>query len=123
MIGNQSLRLPVVSIEDIPDPGSKGVSTEPLSPVASLLIVKHDSRVFVYRNRCPHLGTELEWLPDQFLDRDKQYIQCATHGALFRINTGECIAGPCVGERLQAVEYEFQEKCIMIKYHPVIETL
>jgi nitrite reductase/ring-hydroxylating ferredoxin subunit len=30
-------------------------------------------------------------------------IQCATHGALFLIESGECVAGPCAGQSLQAL--------------------
>jgi nitrite reductase/ring-hydroxylating ferredoxin subunit len=32
-----------------------------------------------------------------------QYIQCATHGALFRFEDGLCLAGPCPGKHLQSV--------------------
>ncbi|WP_372760662.1 Rieske (2Fe-2S) protein, partial [Litorivivens sp.] len=40
---------------------------------------------------------------NQFLDRDDSLIQCATHGALFVVETGECVAGPCMGDCLEAV--------------------
>lgn len=60
--------------------------------------------MYVYKNRCPHRGVGLEWLPDQFLDSSASLIQCATHGALFLIEDGECIAGPCEGKSLTALE-------------------
>ena len=31
-------------------------------------------------------------------------IQCARHGALFLIESGECVAGPCEGEALHAID-------------------
>lgn len=68
-----------------------------------LLAVRKDGRVFAYRNRCPHRGIPLEWLPDQFLDHSASLIQCATHGALFLIDSGECVAGPCAGQSLEAL--------------------
>lgn len=68
-----------------------------------LLAVRKGGRVFVYANRCPHRGIPLEWLPDQFLDASGSLIQCATHGALFLIDSGECVAGPCAGQSLQAL--------------------
>jgi nitrite reductase/ring-hydroxylating ferredoxin subunit len=68
-----------------------------------LFAVRKDGRVFAYRNRCPHRGIPLEWLPDQFLDHSASLIQCATHGALFLIDSGECVAGPCAGQALEAV--------------------
>ena len=46
----------------------------------------------------------VEYLENQFLDQDQEYIQCSTHGALFNVETGECISGPCLGEFLNKVE-------------------
>ena len=34
---------------------------------------------------------------------DRRHILCATHGALFRIEDGHCLAGPCKGKGLTAV--------------------
>ncbi|WP_166364466.1 Rieske (2Fe-2S) protein [Pseudomonas akapageensis] len=69
-----------------------------------ILATRRGGQVFVYRNRCPHRGVALEWQPDQFLDASASLIQCATHGALFLIETGECIAGPCAGDVLCALD-------------------
>ncbi|ORC59814.1 Rieske (2Fe-2S) protein [Pseudomonas floridensis] len=68
-----------------------------------LLAVRREGRIFVYTNRCPHRGIALEWQPDRFLDSSASLIQCATHGALFLIENGECVAGPCEGQSLTAV--------------------
>jgi nitrite reductase/ring-hydroxylating ferredoxin subunit len=68
-----------------------------------LLAVRKDGQCHVYRNSCPHRGIPLEWLPDQFLDASASLIQCATHGALFLIDSGECVAGPCAGQSLSRV--------------------
>ncbi len=42
-----------------------------------LFAVKKDNQLHLYYNYCPHLGTPLEWLEDQFLDPDGTFIQCA----------------------------------------------
>lgn len=68
-----------------------------------LMAVRKDAQVYVYENRCPHRGVPLEWQPDQFLDTSGSLIQCATHGALFLIDSGECVAGPCAGQALRAL--------------------
>lgn len=57
-----------------------------------------------YLNLCPHLGIELNWMPGRFMDSDNLFIQCATHGALFKPADGECIAGPCQGDALTPLE-------------------
>ncbi|MCD8523477.1 MAG: Rieske (2Fe-2S) protein [Saccharospirillaceae bacterium] len=79
-----------------------------------VFVVRKQDRFFVYHNQCPHLGINLEWLPDQFLDSDGCLIQCAMHGALFLIDDGQCIAGPCQGQRLMAVQHELRDGQIWI---------
>ena len=69
-----------------------------------LLVVRREGRVYAYKNRCPHRGVSLEWQPDQFLDSSASLIQCATHSALFLIESGECVAGPCAGQFLTALD-------------------
>ena len=68
-----------------------------------VFIVRLGRQVFAYLNSCPHTGGPLDWMPDQFLNLDRDYIQCATHAALFRISDGYYVAGPCAGERLTSV--------------------
>lgn len=75
----------------------------------ALLVVRHHDRFYAYENSCPHTGVTLNWQPDQFLDITSQHIQCATHGALFRIDDGLCEWGPCLGQRLRALTVEVQQ--------------
>lgn len=57
-----------------------------------------------YLNQCPHMGIELNWTPGRFMDTDNLFLQCSTHGALFKPRNGECIAGPCQGDALTALD-------------------
>ncbi len=68
-----------------------------------LIVVRKGEAVFVYRNRCPHTGINLEWQPDQFFDLSESFLQCATHGALFRLEDGYCLRGPCAGDSLESL--------------------
>lgn len=70
----------------------------------TIFITQRDGAFFAYQNICPHLKVELEFLENQFLDGDQEFIQCSTHGALFVVETGECISGPCLGQSLQKVD-------------------
>ena len=72
----------------------------------ALFVVHYQGEFFAYRNQCPHRQIELEWMPDQFFDSAGDYIQCATHGALFLPATGRCIAGPCQNQSLIPVTIE-----------------
>ena len=68
-----------------------------------LVVARWTGEVYAYLNRCPHAGTPLDWVPDKFLDRSRSYLICQTHGALFEVEDGECIDGPCLGDRLEPV--------------------
>ena len=67
---------------------------------ADYFVVRKEQGIFVFENRCPHLGTSLEFVPNQFLNIDKSLVQCSMHGALFTIDDGLCISGPCEGQQL-----------------------
>ena len=65
--------------------------------------VRYRGSVHAYLNRCPHMGTELDWQPGEFYDVAGLYLVCATHGALYQPATGSCVAGPCRGASLQGL--------------------
>ena len=67
-------------------------------------VVYKGGEICAYQNRCPHVGVELNWQPDQFLSLDGASIQCSMHGALFRIDDGFCHSGPCYGESLKMLK-------------------
>jgi nitrite reductase/ring-hydroxylating ferredoxin subunit len=77
-------------------------------------LIYHANKVFSYANRCPHTGVNLDWVPHQFLDVNNQFIQCATHGALFNIENGHCFRGPCVGDQLQTIESVVEKENIYL---------
>lgn len=81
----------------------------------TIFVVHKDGNFFAYYNKCPHTGATLEWQEDQFLDLDKALIQCATHDALFMIDSGECVAGPCVGDSLQSLPMIIKDDHLHLK--------
>lgn len=93
---------------------AEGQSRGFLVDTLNLLAVRRDGRVYAYLNRCPHRGVALEWQPDRFLDASGSLIQCATHGALFLIDSGECVAGPCAGQALQPLNCHEDERGIWL---------
>jgi nitrite reductase/ring-hydroxylating ferredoxin subunit len=63
--------------------------------------VRYMGEVRGFVNRCPHLGTELDWNPGEFFDLTGLYLTCSTHGAIFDPKSGLCVAGPCRGASLE----------------------
>jgi nitrite reductase/ring-hydroxylating ferredoxin subunit len=96
-------------LQDLTDPGSRGITLETREGPLEIFLVRKDNQLYGYINHCPHTGVNLDWVQDQFLDPSGGFIQCATHGALFRIEDGVCLRGPCVGERLGAVELQIAQ--------------
>ena len=60
-------------------------------------VVAFEGAIYAYRNRCPHQGTELDWMPGEVFDDEGLYLVCATHGAFFEADSGLCVGGPCRG--------------------------
>ena len=50
-----------------------------------------------YLNRCTHVAMELDWQPNRMFDDSGQWLLCASHGAAYQPDTGQCASGPCRG--------------------------
>lgn len=106
------MAIRLCTIHEIEDPGSKGFDIEHASQALKVFVVHKDGRFYAYVNRCPHTGINLDWVPDQFLDLDNAFIQCATHNAIFQIEDGLCVAGPCVNQSLSSAEIKLENETI-----------
>ncbi|HYN62563.1 MAG TPA: Rieske 2Fe-2S domain-containing protein [Rubrivivax sp.] len=73
---------------------------------ARAFALRFDGRVVAYLNRCVHVPTEMDWQPGEFLDSDKRFILCSTHGAAYEPGDGRCVGGPCGRGRLTALQVE-----------------
>ncbi|WP_448500633.1 Rieske (2Fe-2S) protein [Sphingomonas sp.] len=63
-------------------------------------VVRRGDCVRGYVDRCPHAGLPLAQTLDQYLTPDGSRITCGWHGALFEIDSGRCVGGPCIGQSL-----------------------
>lgn len=79
-----------------------------LGQLCRAFAVRHRGRLHAYLNRCTHVPMELDWQPNQVFDVTGQWLLCATHGALYRPDTGACVGGPCRGGlvKIQVDEHE-----------------
>ena len=71
--------------------------------------------IFAYQNRCPHAGHQLNWQANDFLTPEKNNILCSSHGAIFDILTGKCIAGPCLGDKLKKLRCFLSNQRVIIR--------
>lgn len=72
-------------------------------------VVRKGGAVFGYVDRCPHAGLPLAQQLDQYLTPDGGLIACSWHGAVFTVEEGACVGGPCVGAKLAPWPVEARE--------------
>jgi nitrite reductase/ring-hydroxylating ferredoxin subunit len=73
---------------------------------ARAFALRFDGRVVAYLNRCAHVPTEMDWQAGHFLDMDKRWILCSTHGAAYEPADGRCVGGPCGQGRLTGIDVD-----------------
>ena len=105
---------PACQLDDLDDPGARSFLAGDGDWPFRGFVVRDGDEVFAYANVCPHARHPLDMLPDAFLAQDGTMIRCASHGALFRPRTGECVAGPCVGARLLRLDVRLDGGCVVV---------
>lgn len=90
------------ALEDLPDPGAKGFAFRRGEAAFAGFVVRKDGTVRGYVDSCPHARWPLASIGDRYLTREGDLILCSGHGALFRIEDGACVSGPCEGRGLEA---------------------
>ncbi len=96
----------VGALAEIDDPGCREFTVGDGDWPFRGFVVRRGAAVYAYENYCMHVGHPLNWVPGKFLTGDNTAIVCASHGALYAIDTGECFSGPCKGDSLRRVACE-----------------
>lgn len=105
-------------LDQLDDPGSRAFTLgEGPWPLRGF-VVRRGADVYAYLNRCPHAGHPLNWRPDQFLSADGALIQCRSHGALFDVASGLCVAGPCPGSALTRLAVRVENESVTLEGDP-----
>ncbi len=102
-------------VDELDDPGCREFKIGDGDWPFRGFVVRQGEHIFAYQNYCQHVGHPLNWQPHRFLTKDNGHIICASHGALYDIPTGECVAGPCTGKFLTEVEVWINDGKIVVK--------
>ncbi len=94
---------PICRLDELADRECREFEWHARDEVVPAFLLRLGDEAVAYRNRCPHTGAPLNWLPQQFLSVEQEFIQCAIHGALFRPHDGLCLHGPCNGRSLEVI--------------------
>jgi len=98
------------NLEDFPDNSTHSIRSGHLA----LLLVRRAGQLFVYENRCPHTQKTLDPQGGSLATSGGLLIQCQRHAAQFIADTGECVAGPCLGETLKALSFTVSGSAIYL---------
>ncbi|HYC03913.1 MAG TPA: Rieske (2Fe-2S) protein [Azospirillaceae bacterium] len=101
-------------LEEIPDGQAKGFVRGEGAGRLKLLVARRGDRVYGYVNSCPHVGVPLDWSEDRFMSLDGLHLQCATHGAQFRVADGFCVLGPCKGRSLTPLPVRVEDGAVLL---------
>ena len=97
------------ALNDIADGGFAEVEATSDGAAESLVLYRVGDEVRAWLNVCPHAGRRLDWAPGQFLKSKDGHLVCAAHGASFELDRGDCVAGPCRGDALRAVQVQVRD--------------
>ena len=99
----------LLALDAIADGGFAAVDALIDGTPESLILHRDGAVVRAWLNICPHAGRRLDWSPGEFLKSRDGLLVCAVHGASFELQGGECVAGPCRGDRLHPVGVEVRD--------------
>jgi len=102
-------------LDELEDPGCREFQIGEGDWPFKGFVVRRGDEVYAYQNYCVHAGHPLNWQPGQFLTEDGAQIVCASHGAVYEIDSGVCVSGPCPGKTLRPVHVDIRDGRIVVK--------
>jgi len=103
----------IATVDEVPPGHSKKFLIRAGGEEVEAFVVNVGGAFHAWVNRCRHVPMGLDWVENQFFTEDRQYVQCATHGAYYVPDTGECIAGPPCGKSLTRVPLRIEDGRIL----------
>jgi nitrite reductase/ring-hydroxylating ferredoxin subunit len=108
-MGQSASEVVVGTVGDLaPGATRKFLLPTPGEPTEAFLVNVRGT-VHAWVNRCRHVPLTMDWVENRFLDESGEYVVCATHGALYRPETGECVGGPPIGRVLIRVPLRIED--------------
>jgi nitrite reductase/ring-hydroxylating ferredoxin subunit len=92
-------------LTDIADGTARGFRLQVKAGRFDGVVVRTGGTATGYVDLCPHAGVSLAGAPDDYIVHQVStgtLLACRWHGALFQVEDGACIAGPCKGQQLES---------------------
>jgi nitrite reductase/ring-hydroxylating ferredoxin subunit len=101
-----------VHIVRLPRTGPRG------EPREGFVLLDASGTPRAYLNRCQHLPIPLDAGTGELLTEDGEHILCSTHGALYRLEDGYCLRGPCDGRWLEPLAIRIEHGVVYLIEDP-----
>lgn len=105
----------ICALDDIGEMEAKGYIGRIDGKQRNIFAVRKDGTYFVYINKCPHAGALIDHIQGKFFNGDGTLLRCGMHGALFRIEDGECVDGLCLGKSLTPIRSEIRDDGLYVE--------
>ncbi len=80
-----------------------------------LIVIRRKGRLYAYRNECPHMNLPLSNRSKGIFDKDQGHLVCTQHAAVFDVENGRCVKGPCLGMELEPINIETNNGKLFLK--------
>lgn len=98
------------------DPATADFSVKIKGKIIKGFVVRKGTGFYAYQNLCKHLPVTLDLNDNSFFNHDKTLLQCQMHGALYEMDTGFCVGGPCEGAKLRPLPLQETENQLIITF-------
>lgn len=109
----KSVSRTLISRDELPNRQIIVVNADIDGENEAILLYRDHDEIHAWLNICPHAGRRLDYAPGKFLMQDGDLV-CAAHGATFRLDNGECVAGPCRGASLKSVPVQWLDEDVCL---------
>ncbi len=99
-------QVKLCDLDDISELEAKGFVGRVDGKQRNIFAVRKADTYYVYVNQCPHAGALIDHIQGKFFNGDGSLLRCGMHGALFQVEDGKCVDGPCSGDSLTQVPSE-----------------
>ncbi len=82
------------------------------------IVIRDGDALHVYVNRCPHVTYSLDIGDGDVKDHSGSFLMCASHGAMFLPESGECFMGPVIGRSLERLPARREGDTLVVSVTP-----
>jgi nitrite reductase/ring-hydroxylating ferredoxin subunit len=115
---DKSVSASLIHRSELPSVGIVAVNAVIDGEHESIILNCTETGLLAWLNVCPHQGRRLDYAPGKFLI-DKGRLVCSAHGAIFRLEDGHCVAGPCRGSALREIPVRVSQDGVVEFESPV----